>query len=351
MEGLSEIQIRAKDLVEQFCVKMDVGVLQESLSAEVKDKATCSILARNISDFERQAGAIVAVGEPTETTTENDITTVSMPIQTEKRKDLTPAQQEGWYADIDLDNDGKVVRLGFSRKPVYSPPESYALNKVIDVSIDGLRFTKPALRRTPKIPVAVFVHSIIEVDIDGHLGQRFPFRDLSFMAQEGIGFVRAPIQQEIDFVTFYRDLIHKALNLPETEKVFLIVHGHAALFLPEIIEGITLDGIVLLNPVWEAHPDLGIPPMQNDRVPQNIPVLIIGSGYDQFFTPLQFESWRSAIPTSEYTMFPDVDHFLMTCRQPPVENEYAATPGHVKSDVIRSISKWILEQQTNPRVD
>jgi hypothetical protein len=99
-----------------------------------------------------------------------------------------------WFARVSINCDCRLNDFSFSRKPFHIAPDYFNPHKIetVELSADPIvRFMQPRRRRTVKLPVAVFVHAVVEVNYDGQIGLRYPFRDLDFLAQHKIGLVRS----------------------------------------------------------------------------------------------------------------------------------------------------------------
>jgi dienelactone hydrolase len=76
-----------------------------------------------------------------------------------------------------------------------------------------------------------------------------------------------------------------------------------------------------------------------------VPLLLLHAGRDYQVTHADLDVWRQAlsdIPTATIREYADVNHFFVSGRGPSRPSEYLK-PGHVSSDAIADIARWIEE--------
>ncbi|OHT04836.1 hypothetical protein TRFO_27630 [Tritrichomonas foetus] len=338
----------AKKLLQDSVIGSNLQTLHDSLTEDFKEKLTISELGRRLAEMEEHHGMFTRISDSTPPIPNPEFPgfwtiDISMYIKNNE-----------WFAHLSINNDHKINDFNFSRKPFFIPAEYFNPHKVIDTKVNDLpeiHYIKPTKRKTNKLPIGVFIHAAVQMDIDGHFGLRYPFRDLDFMAQHKVGLIKNTYENygEPDpIVAITSHSIHSAKKISECGNVFLILHGFASLFLPQLVEkhGDDLSGVVLLNPSWEAVPGSGLESMTIEKVPHKLPILIIGCGNDQVLIKDHFEMWKKAAPEAESGWFEHCDHFMMDAKQIPQESDYMKTEGHVNEKLMRNVITWIRSHST-----
>lgn len=341
---MSELGAFAKELLEASVIKGDSAALFNALTDDFKEKFTISELSRRLAQMEDQHGMFTRIGEPTEPVPNPEhegFWIFDVPMYVNKME---------WFAHLSMNADKKLNDFSFTRRPFYIAPAYFNPHKVETLELSTLpvvKFVKPTKRKTRKLPIAVFVHAVVEVGYDGQMGLRYPFRDFDFIAQKKVGLVRGSYENygEPDtVVALARNEIDFAAKLTENGGIFLMLHSVAALFLPRIMElrGDQVKGVILVNPAWEAPPGSGLDNMTSDKVPHGKPVLLIGSEFDQVMVPDHFEAWKKALGTDAEAVWQEkADHFLMTTDNIPDVQDYMKTEGHVSELALRKIATWV----------
>ena len=342
-EGLGDF---AKQLLEASVIKGDSAALFNALTDDFKEKFTISELSRRLAQMEDQHGMFTKIGEPTVPVPNPEhegFWTFDVPMYVNKME---------WFAHLSMNADKKLNDFSFTRKPFYIAPAYFNPHKVETTELSSLpivKFVKPVKRKTRKLPVAVFVHAVVQVGYDGQMGLRYPFRDLDFLAQKKIGLVRASYENygEPDtVVALAKNEIDCAVKLQENGGTFLMLHSMASLFLPRIMElrGDQIRGVILVNPAWEAVPGSGLEDMTEEKVPKGKPVLLIGSEFDQVMVKDHFDAWKKALGSDAEALWQEkADHFLMATYTMPEELDYMKTEGHVCEHTLRKIATWIKQ--------
>jgi hypothetical protein len=340
---MDELGAFARQLLENAVIKGDSAALFDALTDEFKATLTISEISRRLAQMEQEHGMFTQVGAASPPTPNPAaegfwIFDVAMYIN-----------QIEWFARVSINSEHKLNDFSFSRKPFYIAPDYFNPHKIQTLQLSKhpiVRLMQPKQRKTVKLPIGVFVHAVVHVDFDGHLGLRYPFRDLDFLAQHKIGLIRSSYENygEPDpVISLARTSIELAMTVPINGGLFLILHSLAALFLPTIlaIRREAVRGVVLVNPTWEAIPGSGLENMTAEHAQTGVPVLIIGSANDQILVEEHFRLWVKAIPEAQAEWLEKTDHFLMNADQIPDENAYLATPGHVNEKALRKIYGWI----------
>jgi len=342
-ESIKELHSFGRQIIENSVIGGNLSFLHDSLTDENRERMTIADIGRRLAITEEGYGMFTRIGKPTKPVP-SSIFNRAWEFEYELfiRDTL-------WFAHFCINNEGKLCYMNFYRKPSYVCPSYFNIHKVLSEDIcqkPKIVYTKPALRKTTHLPVSVLIHTVVHVDIDGHIGLRYPFKDMEYLAQKKIGLIRGEYSgwSEPDPVISMAKLcINKAISLKEASKIVLIVHSFAALMIKEILADFNgkIGGIVLLNPAWEAAPGSNLRNMSKQNVPKGIPCLIIGSEYDQILTVQQYEKWKKWMPSSEYIVFPKTDHFIMDCDYIPEDFEYKSWERHVNVEIIHHMRTWI----------
>ena len=341
-EGLSDLIDFAIKIINESVIGSNLQFLYDSLTDEFKSSITISELGRRLAEMEENHGVITKIGDSTQPTP-NPISPgfwtfdISLFIK-----------QTEWLAHFSMNTEHKINDFNFSRRPFFIPAEYFNPHKVISTKINDLPeiyYVKPSKRKTNKIPIIVFIHTAGQMNIDGHFGLRYPFRYLDFIAQHKVGFIKSSYENYGDpdpIVSIAAYSVNAAQKIPECGNVFLMLHGFASLFLSPIFNKISsvLSGIILLNPAWEAVPGSGLENMSPEKIPHQLPILIIGCGNDQILIKDHFDTWKANAPEADSFWFEKCDHFMMDAKQIPQENDYLKTEGHVSEKLMRQIITW-----------
>lgn len=338
----------AKKILQESVVGSNLNILYDSLTDDLKSKMPISELGRRLAEMEERHGVLTKIGEAT-TPSPNPISpgfyTFDIPIYIKDHE---------WFAHFSMNSEYKINDFNFSRKPFFIPAEYFNPHKVVTTQLNDLPeiiYIKPIKRKTNKLPIIIFIHTAVQLDLDGHFGLRYPFRDLDFLAQHKIGLIRNSYQNFGEPDPIISMVVHSfasAKKIPECGNIFLMLHGFASLFLPQIVQRFRDDisGVILLNPAWEAVPGSGLENLTPEKVPHQLPLLVLGSGSDQILIKDHFDTWKMHGPEGEYFWFEKVDHFMMDANQVPLEDDYLKTEGHVNEKLMRRIFTWVRAQTT-----
>lgn len=342
----------AKKVCETTIIGNNLSFLHENLTPEFREKLSISELGRRLAKMEGDHGTFTKVGEattPVPSTKDEGFYVFDVSIFINKNE---------WFATFSMNKDHQINGLEFSRHPFYIAAPYFNPHKVLIQDINEnplIRYVKPALRNSSTIPMTILVRHGFSLDIDGHLGIRYPFRDFEYIAQKKVGFVKSDYKgfdSNNPIVDMANLCIEKVAELRETSSIFLLVHGFASLFLPQILKSSPspVAGVVLLNPAWEALPGSGMPDMTPERVPQGIPTLIIGCGKDQVMISAHWQMWKDNVRGAESKWFERADHFLMDADQEPtMENDlYLKEEKHVHEAALDAIVDFVLRNSPQP---
>ncbi|KAH0794128.1 hypothetical protein GPJ56_002006 [Histomonas meleagridis] len=330
----------ARDILKKVIIQGDIKSLHDSLVDELRDVLTIQILAQRISKID-EISEIRNATEPKLNLLSPGFWTFDIPVIIKSTE---------WLAHFSINSSHKINDFNFSQKPHFIPASYFNPHKVICQQLSDLPqiyYIKPVKRKTVKLPIAVFIHAAVQLDLDGHMGMRYPFRDLDFLAQHKVGLIRNSYENygEPDTVVCIAlKSIDAALSLEEHESITLILHGFAALFLPNILEkrGSLISKIILINPAWEALPESNLENMSIDKVKCDLPIMLIGCENDQIMIKDHFDMWKEALGNSYALWFENCDHFLMRALRIPTENDYTVE-GHVEEKVMRKMIQWMKQ--------
>jgi hypothetical protein len=184
-------------------------------------------------------------------------------------------------------------------------------------------------------------------------GFTFLGRDLEFFPCANIALLRTEYTQaQLDtgapIVPFVSKAMEFAMQVPEVSGIFLLMLDQTALFIEQIVRKFpgSIDGIVLVNPMWYAPPQAPFPSLEDKNAPKDVPLLIIGTGLDQFQEPEEFARWRAAGERvgAEVVFYDSCDHYLVGCEQRPFPQEYFMVEKHMSDVPLRKIAQWIRQQ-------
>ena len=343
MEKSQELIDAAKKILQDSVIGSNLQILHDNLTDDFKQRISISELGRRLAEMEENHGVFTKIGDASNLNPNPEhpgFWTFDVSVYVKNVE---------WFAHFSMNEEHKINDFNFSRKPFYIPPEYLNPHKIISTKVNDLPeiyYIKPTKRKTNKLPIAILIHAAVQMDIDGHFGLRYPFRDFDFIAQHKVGLIRNSYKNygEPDpIVSIAKHSITAAHKISECNKIFIMLHGFASLFLPKIFENNSelISGIVLLNPAWEAVPGSGLKDMTKEKIPHKTPYLIIGSEFDQVMVKDHFEAWKSAVPEAESLWFNHCDHFMMEAKQIPGEADYMKTEGHVSEKLMRKIITWV----------
>lgn len=344
-EHFTEIIKFAKDLLKASVMEGNLQMLFDSLTPEFQEKIPISELGRRLALMEQEHGMFTRIGDATE-----PYQNQSAPGFFEFDVKMYINTQE-WFAHLSINNEHKLNDFNFSREPFYIAPQYFNPHKLSTTQLSELpliKYIQPNKRHTVKLPIIIFIHAAVQLNIDGKMGVRYPFRDFDYIAQKKVGLIRCSYENYGDpdpIIAITNHCFEKVSNIPEKGNVYLMLHGFAALFLPKIYEQhkTEMDGVILLNPAWEAVPGSNLANMTVEKVPKDINAYIVGSGNDQIMIKDHFDMWVSAFPNCENAFYEKCDHFLMNCETIPNETDYVKKDDHVNNRALKNISTWVKE--------
>jgi hypothetical protein len=258
-----------------------------------------------------------------------------------------------FFAKISFNEEKQICDFQFARCLKYHRPEWIKSDRferiVLHESDPRTIFTKP-LRATEPAPVAMILHFMAQATVDIRMGYCFIGLDWEYLACANIGLIRTEYTQDMvdtadPVLPFATKCMEAAMQVPDATGFYIIVWSYVALYLDAICNKFpgSVDGIVLVNPVWYAPPGSPMASFSEDRVPKDIPILLIGSGMDELVEPSNFKKWKAVIEKMgcEAVLYDKCDHFLIGCNDRPRMPEYSMVEKHVSDVPLRKIAQWI----------
>lgn len=255
---------------------------------------------------------------------------------------------------ISFNEQKEIGDFQFNRCCIYHAPEyvkEQAIERVMLSNEPSILLCKPS--KAVDYPCVLYVHTMVDKDINQRMGFTFPGKDLEFFPSQRIGVMRGTFTQEMvqsqaPIMQYITKLMEKATLTDEISKIFVLIHSYASVFIGDIVRKFqgSIDGIVLVNPVWDVPEDSGIKKLDEKSIPSDIPVLVIGSGFDQFLPPTDFKKWKDFAAkhkNCEAIFYDKCDHFLMECAHMPHQEEYSMFEKHMSDVPLRKIAKFIKE--------
>jgi hypothetical protein len=266
-----------------------------------------------------------------------------------------------FFALISFNEQRRIGDFSFGRKCVYHQPsfiKEDRLERIVLCEKDPRTiYTRPRGAPGP-IPVALYVQPQTQLDVEIRLDFSFVGRDWEFLAMLQVGLLRSEFLESqlkcgAPIVPYVSKTLEFAMQLPDLGGVYLILQSFAAMYIDEIAKKFpgVIDGIILINPLWFAPPDTIMVTMEERRVPKDVPLLVIGSGYDIVLQPKEFQKWSQVAKKigAETVFYESCDHYLFACDRMPVPREYALVENHLSDVPLRKIAQWIHQQQAKPK--
>lgn len=262
-----------------------------------------------------------------------------------------------FYADLSFNENKKIGDFRYGRCCIYHTPPYINTSRFEEEMVSEkppIMLSKPTKNKNPDYPVAIYLHILVQQDINNKMGYCFPSKDLEYLPTANIGLLRSEFTADMaefpDPVTYYASkLIEAAMMRDEISQIFLIFQGYASYYVPSIVKRFpgTIAGIILVNPGYTKPVEMGeeIPLLNTDEFPTDIPMLFIGSGYDQFLEPIEWEQWKpvAARLKADVVFYDQVDHFLISNDHLPMKQEYSIFERHMSDVPLRKIASWIRE--------
>ena len=344
------MQAFAKEALERCLLKGEINYFYQLWSDFAKTCMTFLDFGRVLAQTQQMHGKFTSIGEATK------------PVLREGTEDFWLMDLPMWVDDIEffarisINPQKQIGDFQFARKCVYHTP-SYIkedrLERIIMNEFDPRTiFTKPK-GVTNAMPIVIHCHTMPQADVDLRIGYTFIAKDYEFLACAGIGLLRSEYTEDM-FTTgeppvmFVSKCIEAAMQREECGGIYLLMDSFAALFIDKIVKkfpGI-VEGIVLTNPSWTAPPNSPFKDMQESMIPKDIPMLVIGSQFDNQLPPTEFKKWKAAAEKAgKETIFYDAcDHFLVGCNAMPIPQDYAMMERHISDVPLRKIAQWIKQK-------
>lgn len=338
-----------KDFLKRICTDSilgnNVGFMHESFTDELKEKVSVSLLANLLVKYDDYVDEHSTVDDAT-----------GPRIDPEKEgfyifEVFMTSKGVEYFASFSINIEKKINNFSINKKKCYVYPNYIKKEKIESRDISEsphVRYSRPAKRKVVKIPIAVLIHTVIFVNIDGQMYDCYPYRDFEYLAQKKIGLVRSQFDQSISedpIINMATLSIDLAYNINERSGVYPIIHGTASLYLPEIFDNNQdkIDGLILVNPAKISPPGLNLPELTAERltkVPKNIEVLIIQSEFDQVITDDGWKMWKGYFSNSTHVFIERCDHFILETNEMIGIEQYERQI-HANVEALDEIVKWI----------
>lgn len=343
------MQETAKAALEGLWLKGDINTFYNSWSDNSKQCMTLLDFGRTIAQTIQMHGQFTSIGEP------------SKPVLRMGADDFWVMQVPLWvndvefFARISFNGEKRIGDFQFARRCVYHTPEYIKEDRIERIVLNEEEprtiYTRP--KDAGPLPIATIIYGNPPLDLDMRMGFTFIARDYEYLANAGIGLVRSEyIQEQVDtgdpVVPFTSKCIEYMMGLDDCAGVFLILMDYTALFIERIVKKFpgTIDGIILANPAWYAPPDSPLITLEEENIPKDIPMLIIGSAFDLMLQPKEFQKWKevtSKMPNVEVVFYDQCDHFLVGFSQKPIPQDYAIFERHVSDVPLRKMAQFIRQ--------
>ncbi|OHT02980.1 hypothetical protein TRFO_29737 [Tritrichomonas foetus] len=339
----------AIEIVDKCFVKGDITYFYSLWTDYAKKFMTVTDFGRTIAHAVQNYGKFVRVG----TATEPKLRAEGLDIWI-LNVQMFNAEDIEFFVRMSVTPEKQIGDIQFGRCCIYHTPEYIKPDRIERIELNGkedpyIVLTKPK-NFQGQFPCAVFIHTLIQKDVDLRMGFCYPARDYEFLPSVNIGLIRGEyfpeaFQNNNPICDYTAKLIEYTLMRDDVSKVFLILTMFSTLAIKQIVArfpGI-ISGIVLINPCWFAPPDGRHKNLTIDDVPKDIPLLLIGGGYDFVMNPKDFKAWEVAlkIRNQEIVFYDKLDHFLFSSPNPPMAEEYSIFEKHVSDVPLRKIAQWI----------
>jgi hypothetical protein len=341
------MQSLAKESITRGVIAGDVEYFHSILSAPSKASMPANGFAELLAQNAQLYGRFTSVGEPStpfRRMAAPDFWIMTVPLFV---NDIE------FFVKISFNGDREIGDFQLGRKCVYHQPPYIKEDRLerIVVCEESPRtiYTRP-LNAQGMVPVAILVHPNSQCNVDLRVGFSFIGRDWEFLANLHVGLLRSEFIEEQmangpPIVPHVSKSVEFSMQLPDTGGLYLIVMSFCALFIDPIVRKFpgVIDGIVLINPVWFAPPDSNLVTMEERNVPRNIPLLIIGSGFDIMVPIADYKRWKSVGDKigAESVFYESCDHYLLATDHRPVPREYGVVEMHLSDVPLRKIAQWI----------
>jgi hypothetical protein len=195
-------------------------------------------------------------------------------------------------------------------------------------------------------------------DVDVRVGFSFVGRDWEFLTMLQVGllrseFLESQLESGAPIVPYVSKTLEFAMQLADLGGVYIILQSFAAMYIDDIVKKFpgVIDGVIVVNPVWFAPPDTVMVTMEERRIPKDVPLLVVGGGFDSALQPKEFQKWSQAAKKigAESVFYESCDHYLLACDKKPLPQEYGMIEKHLSDVPLRKIAQWIHQQQANPK--
>ena len=260
---------------------------------------------------------------------------------------------EEFAAFVAYNEKKEVGEFTLKRRVIYHPPDYIKESRFERVKISDnprMMYVKPT-KAGDAFPALFVASTACHLDWDGNMGFSFLYKDYEYFPSANIGLVRGEFTEEMldsgDPVSAYSaQVMQFLLSQPNITNIFMIVHNYAMLFLPKLLRKFSgvIKGAICINPAFYKDQNAPADDIDVTKLPKDVPLLIIQSGFDQFLPKKDHDQWLKVGPQlSNVTMkyYQMMDHYLFPADRVFQQNEYLFKEFHVSDVALRDIAQWI----------
>lgn len=241
-----------------------------------------------------------------------------------------------------------ILSFRYYRVLAYHPPDYLRNNYTAEITneIPKFLFTKP---QKSDFPIALFVPSNPDLDIDGRLGFCHPHKDLEFLSTAGIGLIRGEFTDQMkETAQIFEQYCAIGVQpiVAASKSFFLILHSLSTLSFPRIwrkFEGM-IKGVVLINPLYESPEGSPFTTLDLSVFPQCNMLMIFGKLSIIFEKNYKEFSKVAKTIKAEVEVYDFCDDFLFEGYHNTQALSYGVNEFHLSDVPLRKIASWIRSQ-------
>lgn len=179
-----------------------------------------------------------------------------------------------------------ILSFNFGRIPCYHTPSFIRDNFKSEIVHSDPKFLLSRPDK-PSFPIAIFVPPNPQLNIDGQVGQCYPYKDFEFLPSAGVGLIRGEFTEEMisspSIFELYCGIGVQSI-ISHSNSFFLIMYTITALSFPRIFrkfEGM-IKGVVFINPIFEAPEGSPFTSLDPNGFPQCDSLIIFGKRFTYF---------------------------------------------------------------------
>ena len=254
---------------------------------------------------------------------------------------------------ISYNKDHEVGEFVMGKRCVYHPPEyikESRFERVVISENPRMIYVKPT-KAGDKYPAVFVASAACHLDCEGRIGYSYLYRDYEYFPSANIALVRGEYTEEMldtgDPVGAYSGKVMQfLLSQSNITNIFVIIPGYSMLLLPKLLRKFNgvIRGVICLNPAFYKTPEAPYDDIDVSKIPTDVPILMIQTGFNQFMPPKDQEQWNKVGPKfSNITMkyYKMMDYSLFPTDRMLPENEYGIREFHVSDVALRDIATWI----------